>query len=988
MVDIHYRSKTFLNFNQVAKGELGKRFIYRFDDCKTSDGGSNNCIYRDTSINFTAGVDPAGVGNSDWGGGVGRYDLSDTTRGYGYISYSMQVPTTGVTNGQQVGTTSKLKVGADETRVSGVQASLTITNVQSPNISFTKLYSVDNGTTWSPNVTANPGQSVLVRLWSENTGGASVTNGNIKDTLPATFTYVPGSTRNCINPSTATVTSPDNSELVCDTGTPTQKDSLFTALTNTATTGGVSPSAGLYDAAGGTVALGGTAFNAPAGVKEIGKKRYASYLSTEGCGTSYRWDGVYAFGNSVTPIPRIGNPTIFYPASNYTCGTSNNITIDTLDPIRSKSFIEYSMLIPTGTAAGNYGTVSTLASTATTPEFTAVTSGANGTGITVSGDPAFSIKKLLALPTSGTGTSAICPTSTSAYSATLSNTVPGATVCVRLAYQNKTSGAVSNAAITDTLSSGLTYINNSTSNCLTPAIGSELCANNASQANTAWTGNNGWTGSNFALAPHAGLYGQSATGATSVMEMGKKTNIHLSQCTPAGYQDYYLRQVDVTNSSTQTVASCGSGFVNTGISPNPKSATTTGARYLHLTLSDPQAQPNPRQDYFVQTVTANNSATLTATCPSGYQSTGVSPNPKSADTFSNRYLSFLSCTQNTYQDYFIQSVTASNSSTSSATCPSGYTATGLGNNPEFVDLLDPANGTGYIQYKISTPTNPTSQSLTLPNASLSGTGQTTSTSNAIINFSAIPLTVADIPGLTVVCDSAPVNSLTSCRFILPTNKTLPTNFNLKIGDTDNAGPTPALAQTCSITNTTTSEVTCTSVPTGNSVGNMPIYARFEFSPTATKTPTGETVTITGINFGNISWVFNPDQGSTSPLFRSNDNTSITVNNFKTIFDPTPSSNTRYTCTLEYRAYNDRLITTPTWTAINTTPIAYTTGTGTTQGCTFNLTKQQRANALNHSLRLTITDTTITTPSATNPNTYTFYNEYIYRFQGAGTASGM
>ena len=50
--------------------------------------------------------------------------------------------------------------------------------------------------------------------------------------------------------------------------------------------------------------------------------------------------------------------------------------------------------------------------------------------------------------------------------------------------------------------------------------------------------------------------------------------------------------------------------------------------------------------------------------------------------------------------------------------------------------------------------------------------------------------------------------------------------------------------------------------------------------------------------------------------------------------------------------------------------------------------------LNHSLRLEITDVSLPTPScipngACPPvlNTYTFYNEYIYRFQGAGTASG-
>jgi hypothetical protein len=335
-----------------------------------------------------------------------------------------------------------------------------------------------------------------------------------------------------------------------------------------------------------------------------------------------------------------------------------------------------------------------------------------------------------------------------------------------------------------------------------------------------------------------------------------------------------------------------------------------------------------------------------------------------------------------------------------ADCAAGY-GTALTDYPSsdrynmIEDSLDPTNGSGYIQYKMISPTNPTTQSIVLPNVSLSGDSQTTATSNATINFNSTPLTPADIPSLTVVCGtlsgsvrSAPVNSTTTCTFPLPSNKTLPSDFKISIGTgtIDAGGSTPA--QSCTVSS---GIVTCTNVPTGNSIGNIPIYGNLGSGNTATKTATGETVAITGSNFGAIDWVFNPVQGGTAPLFRSTDNTAITVNNFRTIFDPTPSSNTRYTCTLEYRNLNDRNNTATgtglTWTALNSTPIPYITTTGTTQGCTVNLNKTQRANTLNHSLRLTITDTSITTPSSTNPNTYTFYNEYIFRFQGAGVASG-
>jgi hypothetical protein len=279
----------------------------------------------------------------------------------------------------------------------------------------------------------------------------------------------------------------------------------------------------------------------------------------------------------------------------------------------------------------------------------------------------------------------------------------------------------------------------------------------------------------------------------------------------------------------------------------------------------------------------------------------------------------------------------------------------------------------------------------------SGTSTTYVNGNNItINNAFIP---SDISSLTVTCGitsgsgsitTAPLNSTTTCTFTLPNNKTLPSDFKLITGTgaTDAGGSTPA--QSCTVTNTTTNTVTCTNVPTGNSVGNIPIYGQLTGTNNS-KTLTGESVAITGTNFGKVDWVFNPDQGGSSPLFKSQDNTSITIKNLKTVFDLSPSSNTKYTCTLEYRNLNDRNSNSTgtglTWTELNTTPIPYIAGTGTNSGCTVNLTKAQRGNILNQSFRLTITDTTITNPSTTNPNTYTFYNEYIFRFQGAGVAAG-
>ena len=707
-------------------------------------------------------------------------NTKNSNRGHGYIGYTMQA-TGSFTNNQQVGTTGTLNAGGAKT--SGVLADLTITNVPTPNISYTKLYSVDGGTTWSPTVSANPGQSVLVRLWNENTGGASVTEGNIKDSLPATFTYVAGSAKNCLNPSTTTVTSPDNSELVCDTGTPTQKDSLFSTLTNAS---GVSPSAGLYDGASASVATGGTAFNAVAGTKEIGKFRYlnisgCSYGTTTTTAATYNTTSVISNGYGQDPTATNTADTLNCadpaPSVLFSAGSALS-AIDTLDSTRSKSYIQYEMIIPAGTAGGNYGTTSTISSTATTAEFTPVTSGANGSGITVTGDPAFSVKKLLALPTSGTGSSAVCPTSTSSYSTSLSNTAPGATICVRLAYQNKTAGAVNNAAITDTLSSGFTYINNSTSNCLTPATGSELCSSDSAQAGAGWTGNNGWTGSNFALAPHAGLYGQSATGATSVMEMGKKGFFNYRECsylkTTADYiLDRFLFDLGNTAINTFNCASTlPATYVNntTGTGANPQSVLAT--RYLHM-RSCSYASTTITDTNLDQFTFHNNTANATYDCTAGILSQGLNPpydiignggtdGVIDYDMLSNRYVHIRQCsyTNNTNGDTILDRrvIAANNVITDPYDCNSfslaGYVNGNAGGASSYsYDLLDPANGTGYIQYKVTSPLNPSSASVTLPNVSLSGTNQTTSTGNATINFN-IPATGCTVNDPCALFDTA------------------------------------------------------------------------------------------------------------------------------------------------------------------------------------------------------------------------------------------
>jgi len=321
----------------------------------------------------------------------------------------------------------------------------------------------------------------------------------------------------------------------------------------------------------------------------------------------------------------------------------------------------------------------------------------------------------------------------------------------------------------------------------------------------------------------------------------------------------------------------------------------------------------------------------------------------------------ISTTPSSYTCPAGQTLNGSNCVITSLTCPSGTVLSGNNCVPEV--CFGPA-----ALNCASPPIQPTPTQTT--------SGPATPVYGTSVTPTSYTPDVGQITGITCNNTSPVVGSSINCTVTgsgAPSGVPYGGSVTLSV---DNGGGT----STCTFTGSATA--TCGPVTVGSAPG----------AKTVTTTSGGTlSINVIKVNFGKVDWVFSPDQGGISPLFRSQDSTSIRANNFRTSTDLTPTSNIRYTCTFEYRALNDRLTTATgtglTWTSLNTTPIPYTTGTGTNVGCTVNLTKTQRANALNHSLRLTITDTTITNPSTTNPNTYLFYNEYIFRFQGAGVASG-
>lgn len=97
-----------------------------------------------------------------------------------------------------------------------------------------------------------------------------------------------------------------------------------------------------------------------------------------------------------------------------------------------------------------------------------------------------------------------------------------------------------------------------------------------------------------------------------------------------------------------------------------------------------------------------------------------------------------------------------------------------------------------------------------------------------------PLVTADIPGLTVSCNPAQVNSTTTCTFTLPSGKTLPSNMTFSIGNATTNG------NNCTAVG---SAVTCTGVPTGSVAGLQSIFGRIGTEP---RTDTGERVNILAV----------------------------------------------------------------------------------------------------------------------------------------------
>ena len=109
-------------------------------------------------------------------------------------------------------------------------------------------------------------------------------------------------------------------------------------------------------------------------------------------------------------------------------------------------------------------------------------------------------------------------------------------------------------------------------------------------------------------------------------------------------------------------------------------------------------------------------------------------------------------------------------------------------------------------------------------------GGVTTPTGETVGIATSPLTPAQVPALTVICNPATTYSTTDCNYTLPDGVSIPAGTTVTIGSNTNGGVCTSTGQV----------VTCTGVPTGITPGTLPINVVIG----GVSTDSGETVVIT------------------------------------------------------------------------------------------------------------------------------------------------
>jgi subtilisin family serine protease len=230
--------------------------------------------------------------------------------------------------------------------------------------------------------------------------------------------------------------------------------------------------------------------------------------------------------------------------------------------------------------------------------------------------------------------------------------------------------------------------------------------------------------------------------------------------------------------------------------------------------------------------------------------------------------------------------------------------------------------------------------------------------NVKIDF-ANNITATDIPNLTIACDPTNYSTASTCRFTLPSGKSLPSSLKIQIQNS-------TVSAICTLDSTPNTAI-CLNVLTPNSVGVFPVSVVINNTPITTN----QTIRVKGVDFSKINIEYTPNQGGDSPIFKSSEVVNIKLSSYKNIFDPAPTNNS-YVCAFDFSTLG-----TGNWTSFGPN-IPY----DSVNGCQNSFTKALRGNNLNFDLRYKICP--VATPDI---DCSIFYDQYLYRFEGSGLAIG-
>ncbi len=344
----------------------------------------------------------------------------------------------------------------------------------------------------------------------------------------------------------------------------------------------------------------------------------------------------------------------------------------------------------------------------------------------------------------------------------------GEQVFARLFYNTTKTTDVAGASLTTQIPDGFAYVPGSTRNVLAPE-GNLATGTAGSGAKVATIADSVWSGGTLTVSPSAGFNGESNASQSGVLRTGIKRYLNLQECVftyidPTPPNDYDTRIIgpggrsansNVSNTA-DAAAACGPGSgVYTDLTQSRvRAIDLLGNRYLNLhqcnyVASNAGTPVNNFDNRIVGAggrssgTNASNTPDTSPNCGTGdaFYTNEPSTFVAAVDLLGNRYLNLQQCVYshadgqtNLFDSRWIganrartANTNASNTPDTTAACAntSGAYEGTVSNQVAALDLVDPARGTGYVQFTLTSeaPETPAcGETVSLPEVSSTRTG--------------------------------------------------------------------------------------------------------------------------------------------------------------------------------------------------------------------------------------------------------------------------